>query len=238
MLGSRLKNEIADLILSGEYRPGDRLDEQSLAQRFDVSRTPVREALQQLGLAGLVQTRPRRSAIVRRFSPNELQESFEAMGEVEALCARYSAERMTQAERLNLGALVEKSRDASARGDRLICRELDAKIHAALHAGVHNAALCAVADDMRMRVAVYSSAPYTLPNFETRLNVPHQEHAGIVEAVVARDADAAHRLMLDHIGQSFLTVREIVAEETGGAEVAKADSLRARRTRVHAEGEV
>ncbi|WP_163266559.1 GntR family transcriptional regulator [Chelativorans alearense] len=212
MLGNRLKNEIADLILSGRMWPGERLDEQSLASRFGVSRTPVREALQQLGAAGLVEMRPRRSARVRALSMPELESSFEAMGEIEAICARYAAERMTQAERISLKLLIDQSRIASEQGDRVTSRDLDARIHALLHTGAHNEALCSIANEMRMRVELYSSAPYTLPNFDTQLHVPHSQHEQIVEAVLNRDPEAAHRLMIDHIGGSFLVVKGILEQ--------------------------
>jgi DNA-binding GntR family transcriptional regulator len=217
MLGDRLKNDIADLILSGRMRPGERLDEQSLASRFGVSRTPVREALQQLGAAGLVEIRPRRSARVRSLSMPELESSFEAMGEIEAICACYAAERMTQAERISLRLLIDQSRIASRQGDRVTSRDLDARIHALLHTGAHNDALCSVANEMRMRVELYSSAPYTLPNFDTQLHVPHRQHEQIAEAVLNRDPEAAHRLMIEHIGGSFLVVRGILEEASAAA---------------------
>lgn len=215
MLADRLKNEIADLILSGKLTPGDRLDETKLAHRFGVSRTPVREALQQLGTSGLILNRPRRSAIVREFSIAELAELFEATGEVEALCARYSAERMNAAERIALKDLLDKSRIASEAEDRIACRALDEKLHDLLHAGAHNMALGTMARDMRMRVGPYSAAPYTLPTFDAHLTVPHDQHAAIITAILDRDADAAHRLMIDHLGHSFLIVRDILTANDG-----------------------
>lgn len=214
MLTSKLKNQIADLILSGAFKPGEVLDEQSLAARFEVSRTPVREALQHLHAARLVEMRPRRSARVRWLNLEELRSSFEAMGELEALCARFSAERMTQSERMHLGSLVERSQDASARGDRFAYREIDAEFHATLHAGAHNEDLAIIADEMRARIALYSSAPFTLPTFEARLHQAHSEHSDIADAVIGRNAEAAHKLMIEHIGQSFLTVRQILADGT------------------------
>jgi DNA-binding GntR family transcriptional regulator len=220
MLGNRLKNEIADLILSGRLRPGERLDEQSLAQRFSVSRTPVREALQQLGAAGLVEIRPRRSARVRALSMQELESSFEAMGEIEAICARYAAERMTQAERLSLKLLIDESRRTSESGDRVTYRDLDARIHSLLHAGAHNAALRSVADEMRMRVELYSSSPYTLQNFDVQLHIPHGQHEQIVQAVLDRDSEAAHRFMIEHISHSFLVVKSILEREDGATVMA------------------
>jgi DNA-binding GntR family transcriptional regulator len=229
MLRSRLKNEIADLILSGGLKPGQRLDEQSLAARFGVSRTPVREALQQLGIAGLVEIRPRRSARVRVLSMAELESSFEAMGEIEAICARYAAERMTEAERISLKLLMEESREASIAKDRVTCRDLDASFHSLLHIGAHNPALCSVADEMRVRVELYSSSPYTLPSFDTQLDVPHGQHEQIAQAVLSRDPAAAHRAMIEHIGQSFLVVKRILEGESSAPAVIGGDRPFARR---------
>ena len=84
----KLANAMAEAILSGEFAPGYRLDEQLLAQRDEVSRTPVREALRQLATTGLIEIRPRRGAIVTRVTPEQLEELFVAMGELEATCAR------------------------------------------------------------------------------------------------------------------------------------------------------
>ncbi|MCV0397289.1 MAG: FCD domain-containing protein [Rhizobiaceae bacterium] len=153
---------------------------------------------------------------------SELESSFEAMGEIEAICARYSAERMTQAERISLKLLIDQSRVASEQGDRVTSRDLDARIHALLHTGAHNEALCSVANEMRMRVELYSSAPYTLPNFDTQLHVPHGQHEQIVDAVLERNPEAAQRLMIEHIGQSFVIVRGIL-EETKDALAAIGD---------------
>lgn len=213
MLSDRLKNEISDLILSGEFPPGARLDEQTLAQRFGVSRTPVRECILQLAAAGLVETRPRRSALVRAQSRQELAESLEAMGETEALCARYSAERMTEAERVQLRTLIAEADAASEAQDRVRCRELDAAFHHQLHQGAHNGCLARVAADLRLRTGPYSAAPYTMAQHGAALALPHQQHRQIMEAVVARDAATAHRLMIEHISTSLLTIQSILSAD-------------------------
>jgi DNA-binding GntR family transcriptional regulator len=92
-----LKDAIAQAILSGVYAPGQRLDEVSVAQRFAVSRTPVREALKQLAAMDLVEIRPHRGAVVAAVEPARLAELVEAIGEIEAVCARLAAERMDAA---------------------------------------------------------------------------------------------------------------------------------------------
>ncbi len=100
-----LRRQIADDIVRGGLAPGAPLDETELAQRFKVSRTPVREALRQLAASGLVEARPHRGAVVARPSPERLGAMFEAMAELEALCAGLAAERMKPAERRRLEAL-------------------------------------------------------------------------------------------------------------------------------------
>ena len=97
-----VEQQIADDILSGRLAPGAKLDEQTLAARFEVSRTPVREALRQLLGTGLVESIPRRGAVVTSFGPERLSQLYEAIGELETLCARLAAQRMTAIERKEL----------------------------------------------------------------------------------------------------------------------------------------
>ena len=108
---------IADRIVTGVLRPGEKLDEIKLAGRYDVSRTPVREALRQLSAMGLVDRRPNRGAIVAVVEPAHLTSMFESMAELEAICARLSAERMNPAERRAL----ESRHQASAALVRYSC---------------------------------------------------------------------------------------------------------------------
>ena len=91
----RIVAELENLIFEGELSDGDRLDEVKLSDRFDVSRTPVREALQKLSLTGLVELVPRRGAFVRQPGPMELLEMFEVMAELEATCGRLAARRIS-----------------------------------------------------------------------------------------------------------------------------------------------
>ncbi len=90
-----IADAIEELILEGTFDDGDRLDEVQLAERFNVSRTPIREALQRLILSGLVEQLPRRGVFVRQPGPVELIEMFEVMAELEAVCARLAASRIS-----------------------------------------------------------------------------------------------------------------------------------------------
>src|SRR5260221_8949229 len=84
----RLKQSIEDAVIAGEFLPGDRLDEASLAERFRVSLTPMRLALFQLGAEGCIDVRPRRVAIVSVPSPSGLFEMVETLSQSESSCAR------------------------------------------------------------------------------------------------------------------------------------------------------
>ena len=105
-------------MLSGEFTPGQRLDEATLAERFGVSRTPVREALRQLSSTGLIESRPRRGAIVATATSAQLEALFGAMAEIEAVCARLAAMSMTPIERRRLQNLHESMAALARRGDR------------------------------------------------------------------------------------------------------------------------
>src|SRR5687767_1337139 len=112
----KLAQQIEALILEGELAPGMRLDEQVLAQRFAVSRTPVREALRHLASTGLIELRPNRGAFVKTVTPDELEEMFVAMAELEATCARLAAMSMTPIERRGLQRLHERMAEMAGQG--------------------------------------------------------------------------------------------------------------------------
>src|ERR1700745_2354816 len=88
LLSDRIRNALTDDIASGVLAAGSALEEQQLADRFGASRTPVREALRQLVVSGLVEVRGRRGVVVARMTPERIMDMFETMAEIEALCVR------------------------------------------------------------------------------------------------------------------------------------------------------
>src|SRR4030095_9786100 len=108
-----LRLQLADEIVRGALAPGAPLDETDIARRFNVSRTPVREALRQLAASGLVEARAHRGAVVARPSLDRLNGMFEAMAELEALCAGLAAERMPAVARARLGGTPTTPRGLS-----------------------------------------------------------------------------------------------------------------------------
>src|SRR5215510_7444782 len=133
-----LRLQLADEIVRGTLRPGAPLDETDIARRFNVSRTPVREALRQLVASGLVEAQPHRGAVVARPSIERLTGMFEAMAELEALCAGLAAERMTATDRHALEAVHEELRMLSYAGNPDRFHEVNERFHNAVYAGSHN----------------------------------------------------------------------------------------------------
>jgi DNA-binding GntR family transcriptional regulator len=198
-LGARvggLAGQIADLILSGDIAPGLKLDEQVLAQRFQVSRTPVREALRQLASTGLIDLRPNRGAFVARVTPQQLEEMFVAMAELEATCARLAAMSMSPLERRGLQRLHEGMGELARRG--LVAEFTDAneRLHSLIYSGAHNAILAEAATALRRRLALYRRSQFRT---DGRLPRSHAEHDEVVKAVVSGNPAGAHAAMLHHV---------------------------------------
>src|SRR5579871_4349714 len=134
-----LRLQLADEIVRGGLPPGAPLDETDIARRFNVSRTPVREALRQLVASGLVEARPHRGAVVAQPSIERLTGMFEVMAELEAICAGLAAERMTPIERHQLEAVHEELRVLSHAGNPDRFHEVNERFHNSIYAGSQNA---------------------------------------------------------------------------------------------------
>ena len=187
---------LADRIVTGLMRPGEKLDEASLARRFEVSRTPVRDALGRLAAMGLVERRPNRGAIVAIVSPADLAAMFETMAELEAICARLSAERMTAQERRGL-EIEHRASLRFVQGDADSDYELfNQDFHTRLYRGAHNAHIYDLATQTRARLAPFRRAQFRI---EGRLGKSWREHDVIVAAVLAGDGAAAAAATRDHV---------------------------------------
>jgi DNA-binding GntR family transcriptional regulator len=191
-----LRQQIADDIMSGALAPGAALDETELARRFAVSRTPVREAIRLLDASGLVEARPHRAAVVARPSHQRLIGMFEAMAELEALCAGLSAERMTAGDRRALEATHEDLRALIGSGDPQRYHDSNEAFHGTIYAGAHNDYLAELTLATRLRVQPFRRAQFR------NLGRPaksHDEHDRVVQAIRRSDRAAAAGAMRAHI---------------------------------------
>lgn len=195
-----LRQILADEIVRGGIKPGDSLDETAIAGRFNVSRTPVREAIRQLAASGLVDARPHRAAIVARPSHDDLVGMFEIMAELEGLCASYAAERMTSAERNGLSQVHDELRLLIQDGDPQNYHETNQLFHGTIYAGAHNTYLAEITGSTRLRVQPFRRAQFRNLG---RLAKSHEEHDRVVTAIMRADASSAQRAMRDHIMTVF-----------------------------------
>jgi DNA-binding GntR family transcriptional regulator len=208
-----LRAALADDIVSGRIRPGTRLDETVLAERFGVSRTPVREALKQLAATGLAELRPHRGVIVAAPSPERLVEMFEALAELEAVCARLSALKMGTMERSRLQACHEACRDGMRDGRPDGYDAANRAFHDAIYDGSHNAVLADSARSLRTRLAPFSRAQFRTLG---RLARSFAEHDTVVRAILRGDGDGAAESMRRHVLSVRSAFDDYAAEVSAG----------------------
>lgn len=211
-ISGQLRDLIEEQIATGELAPGSILDEATLVERHGVSRTPVREALIQLSAEGLIELRPRRGAVVASIGPAKLIEMFEVMSELEAMCGRLAARRMTDKERAELvraHQACEQARDDSDADAYYLCNE---RFHFAMYEGSHNGFLNEQAQSLNRRLRPYRRLQLRVRN---RMNTSLSEHDVIVRAVLAGDAEAAANALRSHVvvqGERFGDLLASLAE--------------------------
>lgn len=183
-------------IITGQITGGTKLDEQGLAERFNVSRTPVREALHLLAARSLVERVPYRGVVVLDITPERIEQMFEAMAEIEALCGRYSAQRMSIGERGALQALHDDMQEMAQRGAAKEYEAANTRFHAMIYEGAHNADIAELADTLRLKLAPFRR---TQLKSAKRMEKSSAEHQDIVNAIVDNDPSSAERALRRHL---------------------------------------
>lgn len=195
-----IRSRLADDIVRGRLAPGLPLEEEELARQFGVSRTPVREAIRQLEATGLAVARPHRGAVVAAITPERLDEMFGVMGELEAICARDCAVRMTPADRRQLEDVHAALGDAVKGGELDAYARLNDRFHDSIYLGSHNSFLQELTAGVRQRLAPFRRAQFHASLH--RLAHSWAEHDLVVQAILKGDGAAAAQAMRDHIRTS------------------------------------
>lgn len=199
---------ILEAIDGGIYRPGDRLVESELADRFGVSRTPIREALQKLETQSML-ARDGRSLVVAALDHNQLAELYVVRGELEGLAARLAAQHATDEEIHVLAAMV--SEDAAIVADPEALARANRRFHKQIHLASHNRYLVQQLDLVHRSMALMAS---TSIRAEGRGRATLEEHQGIVDAIAARNGDAAYGALKSHISRAFEVRLRMDAQRT------------------------
>lgn len=192
----RVRRALENAIVGGRYPPGSRLDPEALAQEYECSRTPIREALQQLEASGFVQVLPKRGTYVSEWTAADLAERFEVMAEVEAICARLAARRITDAELAEFEAVHEASRKLAEAGDVEAYYLRNSDFHHCIYRATHNAFLEQEASRLHAMLQPYRRMQLQVRN---RIGRSFAEHDAVVAAIRAGDAEAAAEAIRAHV---------------------------------------
>jgi DNA-binding GntR family transcriptional regulator len=190
---------ILEAIDVGIYKPGSRLVESELAERFGVSRTPIREALQRLETQSLL-TRDGRSLVVASLDHNQMAELYVVRTELEGLAARLAAQHASEEEidvlQQMVGADRTRTHDASA------LSRSNKRFHKQLHLASHNRFLVQQLDLVHRSMALLATTSLAV---EGRGPVALDEHQAIVTAISERNGAAAYQAVRQHLSQAFIT---------------------------------
>lgn len=186
-------------ILAGDIGPGERLSEEALAKRFGVSRTPVREALQNIVSRALADRVPYKGVVVRAFDDLRIHGMFEALAEIEALCGGLAAERRHPQD---IEALREVQSGMSKHVDVnawLHYDGLNMEFHGLIYRLSGNEDLCRIATDMRLKLAPFSRSQLLRPD---RLADSNREHGLIVELLASGNRPGVEQALRNHLRQA------------------------------------
>ena len=201
---------VLEAIDIGIYQPGDRLVESELAERFGVSRTPIREALQRLETQSLL-TRDGRSLIVASLDHNQLAELYVVRAELEGLAARLAARHATPEEARLLRRMVEEDRQLV--DDPAALARANRRFHKQIHLASHNRYLVQQLDLVHRTMALMATTSLAA---EGRSKGAVDEHDAIVRAIEAGDGDAAFDALKSHISRAFETRLALDAQREEG----------------------
>ncbi len=199
-LRGRVFHKIRDDILDGKYHENDELKEVAIGKELGVSRTPVREALRQLELEGLVRIIPNRGAFVTGIQAKDVHDIYMIRSVLEGLCARIAAENITEEQMNALEENVYLAEFHAGRGHMEQLAELDNQFHRILYEASNSKMLEHLLIDYHEYVTLIRRR--TLSTIE-RANTSNKEHRAIMEAIRNRNADLAEKLADEHMKSAY-----------------------------------
>lgn len=195
-LRGRVFNAIRDDIINGKFKNGQELKENALAEMYGVSRTPVREALRQLELEGLVSIIPNKGAYVDGISAKDVIDIYEIRSRLEGLCARWATANITESQLDELDENVYLSEFHANKGHFDKVAELDSQFHETLYEASSSRRLKLLLTDYHQYVTAIRRMSISA---NTRSNESNIEHAAILKAMREKNADLAEELAHQHI---------------------------------------
>ncbi|MBO5260206.1 MAG: GntR family transcriptional regulator [Agathobacter sp.] len=195
-LSGQVFGRIREGILSGKYAANEELKEKTLGEEFGVSRTPVREALRQLELEGLVSIIPNKGAYVIGVSLQDIKDIYEMRCLLEGLCASWAAEKITQEQLAELDENIFLTEFHAEKENWCQMVELDNRFHELLYQASGSRELSHVLRDYHQYVQRVRKVSLGYPK---RVQESKEEHKAIVEALRSKDPKKAQELATKHI---------------------------------------
>lgn len=204
----QIAENLEQLVFQGEFKDGQRLDEIKLAQHFNVSRTPIREALQRLVMSGMAEQIPRRGVFVRQPGPVELLEMFETMAELEAACGRFAAARMSDEGLDRLVTANSRCKDAVENEDAAAYYLENEAFHQEIYQGATNSYLQGETLRLQNRLKPYRRVQL---RFRGRMAQSLAEHEEIIDALKSGNSELAAKLLRAHVTVQGEKFQQLVA---------------------------
>ncbi len=192
----KLRDSLEEDIVNGILKPGERLDEVTLSQRFGVSRTPIREAFRTLIGSGLAESIPNRGTFVTSIGIAQLIEMFDVMAELEGMCARLATRRITDKESEQLQQLLDNCTVAKETGDPNVYFYENELFHDCIYRASHNEFLIRQVRQLQTRLKPYRRLQLRVRN---RLSKSLKEHKKITAAILAGNEAAAEAAAKIHV---------------------------------------
>lgn len=209
-LHDELLDRLRRMIVDGDLTPGEKVPEKALCARFDVSRTPLREALKVLASEGLVALEPNRGATVTRLTEADLEETFPIMGALEAVSGELACAHITDEEIAEIRALHEAMVDHYRRGEMKPYFRLNQEIHERILDAARNQTLATIYRGLAGRVR---RARYLANMSRERWARAVAEHDEILSALEARDGQRLARILKLHLSGKLQTIKESLMTE-------------------------
>jgi len=195
-LPSTVAAQLRQMMTEGQLGPGARLNERELCDLLGVSRTPLREAFRLLAAQGLVDIQPNRGAQVVAMSEQDIRESFEVIGALEALAGKAACERATDQQIAEVRALTYEMMASHARQDLHAYYKANTAIHELLKKASHNTLLGQLYDTLNLRI---QSLRFHSNENREKWDLAMQEHVEMVHALAARDGERLAAILQVHL---------------------------------------
>ena len=192
----KLISDIRKEVSSGILKPGDQLEVNALAERFGVSRTPIREAIRTLVESGVLETRPRKGSFVRVLSAKQLLDLFQVAAELEGMACRLAALSLTKENVEAIERGLAKCTQAAEVQNNAEYAMANLDFHTAIHNASGNDWLIEQLRQLQINLNSYRTMPYEIRG---RLNKSTDEHKIICDAIISGDGEHACNLMRDHM---------------------------------------